>query len=175
MNIKKIFFRFFFPSLFVTFYYLVKYKCKISPRAEVDMSKFLRIGKGTQIGSFCKIKAFDGPLTIGSNVSIGSGSFISADKGGVVMGDYVGVGSNVTIVGNNYKYDQVDVPILLQEKTSKGIRIGDFVWIGSGCSILDGSEIGKGAIISPNSVVSGKIADNVIAQGNPAKAIFERR
>ena len=41
--------------------------------------------------------------------------------------------------------------------------------------ILDGSEIGDGVIIAPNSVVSARIPDNAIVQGNPAKIIFTRR
>ncbi len=175
MKFKKLFFRFFFPPIIVTLYYFIKYRCKVSPRAEVDVSSLLKFGRGTQVGSFCKLKVLDGPLTTGINVSIGSCSFISADKAGVILGDYVGVGPNVKIIGNNYKYDKLDIPIFLQEKTSQGIRIGNNVWIGAGCAILDGSDIGDGAIISPNSVVSGKIAKNTVAQGNPAKAIFVRR
>ncbi len=85
------------------------------------------------------------------------------------------IGPNVTIVGNNYKYDRLDVPVCLQEKTSKGIKIGRDVWVGAGTSILDGANIGDGVIISPNSVVSTKIPEHSIVQGNPAKVIFKRR
>ena len=84
-------------------------------------------------------------------------------------------GPNVCIIENNFHYDKLDVPIYQQEKTSKGIDIGDNVWIGSGCAILDGATIRSGAIITPNSVVSSKIPENAIAQGNPAKVIFTRR
>ena len=174
MKLSKIFRRFLVPSFVVTAYCLLKYKCKISPKAEVELNEYLHIGSGTVVSSFVKIKP-NGPLQIGENVSIGACSFLSADAGGVKIGDYCMIGPNASIIGNNYQYDQLDVPLCQQKKTSKGIHIGDNVWIASGCVILDGATIGNGAIITPNSVVSGKIPDNSIAQGNPAKVIFTRR
>jgi acetyltransferase-like isoleucine patch superfamily enzyme len=86
------------------------------------------------------------------------------------------IGPNCSIIGNNYQYDRLDVPIRLQEKVSpKGIRIANNVWIGAGCTLLDGADIGPGCIITPNSVVSSKLPENSSAQGNPAKVIFTRR
>jgi len=175
MKLKKIAQRFLVPSFVVTAIYACKYRCMVSHRAEVELSPLLRIGKGTQISSFTKIKATDGPLEIGSHVSIGTNCFISADRGGVTIGDYCMISPNVTIIGNNYRYDRLDVPICRQEKTSKGITIGNNVWIGSGVAVLDGARIGDGAIIAPNSVVSGKVGENAIVQGNPAKVVFVRR
>lgn len=174
MNIAKILKRFLLPSFVVTIVYLVKHKCKVSPRAEVDLSPLLKIGRGATISSFSKVKA-NGPMDIGENVSVGTSCFISSDSGGVSIGDYCMVGANACIIGNNYEYDKLDVPICLQKKTSKGIIIGENVWIGSGSMILDGAKIGNGVIITPNSVISTKIADNSIVQGNPAKVIFTRR
>lgn len=163
------------PSFLVTIVYALKYRCMVSPRSEVELSPFLTIGKGTQISSFCKIKASDGPLRIGSNVAIGTNCFISSDKGGVSIGDDCMVSPNVTIIGNNYRYDRLDIPIRKQEKTSKGIRIGANVWLGAGVAVLDGAIIGSGAIVAPNSVVTTEIPENAVAQGNPAKVIFTRR
>ena len=85
------------------------------------------------------------------------------------------IGSNSSIIGNNYHYDSLEIPICQQEKTSKGITIGNNVWLGSGCVVLDGTHIGNGVIITPNSVVTTNIPENAIAQGNPAKVIFTRR
>ena len=175
MKLRKVIQRFLVPSLVVTLIYLWKYGCKISPRAEVELSKNLRIGAGTEIGSFTKIKATDGDLKIGSNVSIGTGCFISADSGGVEIGDFSMISPNVCIVGNNYRYDKLNIPIMKQDKTSKGIVIGDDVWIGVGCVILDGVTIGDHCIIAPNSVVTRSIQAGYVAQGSPAEPIFERR
>lgn len=175
MKLKKVIQRFFVPAPLITLIYYIKYRCMISHKAEVELSPFLEIGRNSKISSFSKIKATDGPLIIGSHVSIGTCCFIASDTMGVKIGDYCLIGPNVTITGNNHKYDRLDIPICVQGKASKGIRIGNNVWIGAGACILDGAEIGNGVIIVPNSVVSIKAPDNVILQGNPAKVIFTRR
>jgi len=175
MNLRKMLQRFLVPSVVVTGVYYLKYKCKVSPRAEVELSPHLTIGRNSEIGSFTKIKATEGLLDIGHDVSIANGCFISAETGGVTIGDFCMISPNVSIVGNGYKYDQLDVPICQQSKVSKGIKIGNNVWLGAGVVVLDGAEIGDGAIVSPNAVVSGRIPGNVIAQGDPAKVIFKRR
>lgn len=163
------------PAPVVTLYYMVKYGAKVSPKAEVELTPLIEIGNKTQISSFTKLKASVGKLIIGKETSIGTNCFISADAGGVTIGDYCLISPNVAIVGNNYKYNRLDIPVCQQEKTSKGISIGNDVWLGAGVAILDGAIIGNGVIVSPNSVVSGKVPDNVIIQGNPAKEIFKRR
>jgi len=60
------------------------------------------------------------------------------------------------------------------EKTSKGIKIGDNVWIGSGCTITDGAVIGDNTIVVANSLVNRRYKDDVIIQGNPGKIILNR-
>lgn len=54
---------------------------------------------------------------------------------------------------------------------SRKIKIGNHVWVGAGASILYGSEIDDGSIIGAESLVKGKIPNNCIAAGNPAKII----
>jgi acetyltransferase-like isoleucine patch superfamily enzyme len=167
--------RFLLPSFVISLIYALRFRALVSPRAEVELSPLLKLGKGTTISSFTKVKATDGPMTIGARVSIGTGCFLHAGSAGVSIGDDSLISPNVSIVGSNYRYDRLDVPIQEQGENSKGITIGNDVWIGVGCAILDGARIGDRAIIAPNSVVSGKISDNSIAAGNPAKPIFTRR
>jgi acetyltransferase-like isoleucine patch superfamily enzyme len=168
--------RFLTPGFVVTLQALSKYGAKISPKAEVEVTPNLRLGKKSVVSSYVKIKSKDGPLHIGNNVEISNFCVITSHTGGTYIGDDTMIGPNVSIIGNNYRYDRLDVPIRLQEKVSpKGIRIGNNVWIGAGCTILDGADIGAGTIVTPNSVVSSKLPENSIAQGNPAKVIFTRR
>ena len=135
----------------------------------------LRVGRGVNISSFCKIKCADGPLTIGEGTQIAPGCFITAHPGGVEIGSDCLIGPNATIAANSYRYDDLDVPIRLQQQVFAGIRIGDNVWIAAGCVVLDGADIGGGTIVTPNSVVSGRVPANSVLQGNPAKVIFTRR
>lgn len=175
MRISKIARRFLVPSSIVSIIYGIKYGCLISHRAEVELSKNLTIGKRTQIGSFTKIKASDGKLNIGEDCFIGNNCFITADAAGVTIGAYSMISASVSIIGNNYRYDDLSIPVSQQEKTSRGITIGEDVWIGASCVILDGSEIGEHCIVAPGSVVSGTIPANSVVQGNPAVVVFERR
>ena len=176
MKIGTLLRRFLTPGFVVTLRAYLKYGCMVSPKAEVEITKNLSIGRKSVVSSFSKIKATDGPLRIGSHVEISNGCVVTSHTRGVEIGDDCMLGPNVSIIGNNYRYDRLDVPLRLQEKISpKGIRLGNNVWIGAGCVILDGADIGSGTILTPNSVVSGKIPENSIAQGNPAKVIFTRR
>jgi acetyltransferase-like isoleucine patch superfamily enzyme len=168
--------RFLTPGFLVTLHAYLKYGCLVSPKAEVEITPHLRIGRRAVVGSFTKIKASDGPLHIGAHVEIANGCVITSYTAGTRIGDDTMIGPNVSIIGNNYRYDRLDVPIRLQEKVSpKGIRIGAGVWIGANCVILDGADIGDGSILTPGSVVAARLPENSIAQGNPAKVIFTRR
>jgi acetyltransferase-like isoleucine patch superfamily enzyme len=176
MKIGTVLRRFLTPGFVVTLRAYLKYGCLVSPKAEVEITPNLSIGRKSVVASFTKIKATDGPLRIGSHVEIANSVTITSHTKGVEIGDDCMIGPNVVIVGNNYRYDRLDVPLRLQEKISpKGIRLANNVWIGAGCVILDGADIGPGTIVTPNSVISGKLPENSIAQGNPAKVIFTRR
>lgn len=167
--------RFLLPRSLVSLRAYLRYRCLVSPRAEVELSRHLRIGPGSVIGSFTKIKSANGPLCIGRETHVATGCFITSHAGGIEIGDDCLVGPNVSIVGSNYRYDDIDRPIRLQRHTSEGIRIADNVWIGAGAAILDGADIGEGCIITPNSVVGGTIPPNGIVTGNPGRVVFVRR
>ncbi|CAN5296988.1 hypothetical protein BH24PSE2_BH24PSE2_13010 [soil metagenome] len=167
--------RFLIPAPLVTLICYAKFRAFVSPRAEVEFSKFLQLGRGVNISSFTKLKASRGPMKIGKAVRIGSGCFIAAQEKGLEIGDYSMIGPNTSVLSGMYNHDRLDVPIIRQGVTSKGTRIASNVFIGSNCIILDGADIGSGVIVSPGSVVSGKIPENVIIQGSPAKVVFERR
>jgi acetyltransferase-like isoleucine patch superfamily enzyme len=166
----------FSPRPVVTLLAYRRFRCFVSPRAEVELSAFLEIGAGTTVGSFTKIKASDGPLHIGENVQISTGCCITSHAAGVTIGDDCLIGPNVSILGNNYRYDDLSLPIRLQGTVSaRGIRIAADVWIGAGCCLLEGADVGPGSILAPNSVVAGPIPPGSIVQGNPAAVIFTRR
>lgn len=167
--------RFLVPPFALSLWAWLKHGVRISPRAEVEWSHHFEAGRGTTIASYCKIKSSSGPFRIGAGTQIASFSFLSSHAGGLEIGRDCMIGPSASITANGYRYDDLDTPIRLQEQTTAGITIGDNVWIAAGAVVLDGADIGSGSIVTPNSVVSGRIPENSVVQGIPAKVIFTRR
>ncbi len=162
------------PGWMVTLIYFFKYRAKMSPKAEVEVSDNLSMGKGCVVGSFSKIKASEGPLNLGRRCGIGTGCFIASGKSGIEIGDNFVCGPNTVISASNYVYSEIGVDIRDQGTTSRGIRIGKNVWIGAGTIVLDGTVLGDNCIVVAGSLVNRRFADNVIIQGNPAKILMKR-
>jgi len=167
----KILKRYVVPQVFISLYYFFKCGAKISPRAEVEVSRNLTFGRRCRVSSFTKIKASDGPLHIGSRCGFGTNCFIASGERGLYIGDNLVCGPNVVIMASSYRYDKLDVHLHDQGLTAKGTRIGKNTWVGAGAVILDGSDIGDNSIVVANSLVSGRFPPESVLQGNPAKPI----
>ena len=167
--------RFLMPAPVVSLLCLVRFKARVSPRAEVELSKGLVLHAGVQIASFCKVKASDGPVEIGPNTHIATGCFLAGIGRGLVIGSDVLIGPNCTVLSNDYIYDDISTPTRKQGLRSLGTRIASNVMLGAGTVVLDGADIGEGVIVAPNSVVSGRIPPNTVVRGNPARVVFQRR
>ncbi|WGL81749.1 acyltransferase [Enterobacter cloacae] len=59
------------------------------------------------------------------------------------------------------------------KQKTKGIVIGDNVWIGCKSVILKGITIGDGAIIASGSIVNRDVPPGTLVAGNPAKIVKE--
>ena len=166
--------RFLVPATLVSLVGWLRWRARISMRAEVELSENLQLGRRTTVSSFTKIKTTDGVVRTGHDCGFATGCFLAAGRGGIELGDHVVCGPNVAIVGVNYRYAELEVPFEEQGITSTGVRIGRNVWIGANCTILDGTVIGDNSIIVPNSLVNRRLPPNIIAQGIPAKVILQR-
>lgn len=108
----------------------------------------------------------------GKNISIGKNVFINSgckfqDWGGIFIGNNVLIGHNVVLATVNHDL----APSKRGNMTLKPIKIEDDVWIGSNSTILQGVNIGKGAIIAAGSVVTKDVEAYTIVGGVPAKFI----
>jgi acetyltransferase-like isoleucine patch superfamily enzyme len=134
-------------------------------------------------------------ITIGSGVFVGRNTILSCKNGDIVLEDHANVGFNVEIfsaarvrvgrnvliaaytylVGGDHLYDRVDLPVLHQGRTARGIDVDENVWLGAHVVVTDGAAIGRDAIIGAGAVVTGEVPPFHIATGVPAKVIRDRR
>ncbi|MGO7425601.1 DapH/DapD/GlmU-related protein, partial [Rhizobium ruizarguesonis] len=112
-----------------------------------------------------------GDIIFGDDCTINPYACVS---GKVTCGHGVRIASHASIVGFNHGFDDPTIPIHRQGVVSIGIVIGDDVWIGANCVILDGATIGNGAVIAAGAVVTGDIPAMAIAGGVPARVLRSR-
>jgi FkbH-like protein len=110
----------------------------------------------------------DALIDIGSHVTINYGcSIFSARR--VFIGDRVMIGNLSIIADTRYASAAKDEQLIHDE--AEPIEIGDGVWLASRVTILPGTKIGAGTVITAGSIVSGEIPAGVIAGGNPARVL----
>ena len=173
-NVRKITQRFLVPRFAISLYYFFRFGARVSPRAEVELSGNMRFGRGCVISSFSKFKATSGPVVLGPRCGFATGCFVSSGEEGINIGKNFVCGPNVSITASTYRYDTLDVHLEDLGSTSKGVRIGDNVWVGANSTIVDGADLGDNTVVVANSLVNRRYPPNSILQGTPAKVIFKR-
>jgi acetyltransferase-like isoleucine patch superfamily enzyme len=139
----------------------------------------IHLGRDTVIAPHVALSAGWGPnqadlpervVAIGDRCLIGRGSSVIGHLS-IEIGDDVWTGHGVHITDMNHGYDDVERPISVQHQPESPVTIGDGSWLGHGTVVLPGAHIGRHVVIGANSVVTGKIPDNTVAVGVPARVI----
>lgn len=93
----------------------------------------------------------------------------------ISIGDRLVASMNVHFLTHDYSYTTAMIAINEKPETDIGIlreiKVGDNVFIGMNSILLPGVEVGDNVIIGAGSVVRGKIPDNSVVSGNPAKFV----
>jgi len=133
-------------------------------------------------------------ITVGNGVFLGRGTILSCKDGDIVLGDHVNIGfnsevfsgSSVTVgayglfaaytylVGGGHEFDRREVPVVEQARRSKGIALGENVWLGAGAKVMDGVRIGRDVVVGAGAVVTEDLPDGVVAVGVPARVVKKR-
>lgn len=98
-------------------------------------------------------------------------------SGKLYIGERVVISTRVTILTHDYSINTkiaANSPSCIKSNDIgifKSVHINDWSFLGAGCIILPGTNIGKYCIIGAGAVVKGNIPDNSIVIGNPAKII----
>lgn len=111
---------------------------------------------------------------IGSDVYIADDLLIVeelAERGNITIGDRVSIAPRVTLVTSSHPNNS---RIRGFAPLSQGpIVIEDDAWLGTGCVVLPGVRIGRGAVIGANSVVLQDVPPLHIVAGQPARTVRE--
>jgi acetyltransferase-like isoleucine patch superfamily enzyme len=134
-------------------------------------------------------------ISIARGVFLGRNTILSCKNGDIVLEEDANIGFNVEVfsaaqvrvgrkvlvaaytylVGGDHLYDRVDVPVLEQGRTARGIDVDDNVWLGAHVVVADGVRIGRDAVIGAGAVVTSDVPPFHVAAGVPARVIRDRR
>lgn len=102
---------------------------------------------------------------------------ITSPKQKVIIKNYTAIGPGSTIIAGNH-IPTVSVPQFLSyigiNDVNSSLTIEEDVWIGANSTILYKANIGRGAVIAANSVVTKEVPPYAIVSGIPAKIVGVR-
>jgi maltose O-acetyltransferase len=141
----------------------------------------IRITSSTQFGwpaspgsyscSYVDARTLNALIEIGENTIINNGTTLIAEGAGISIGDRCLIGSEVVIMDTNFHEMEVGRRHMADSNTRQ-VVIGNDVFIGSRVTLMKGSNIGDGCIISNGAVVMGlNVAPMSIIAGNPARIV----
>lgn len=131
-------------------------------------------GKKSNSSSYIKYLKKIG-VKIGENCRIFNLKTVSIDTQNprlLQIGDNVRITSGVIILTHDYSWSVLSVKYGEMFGNVGEVKIGNNVFIGMNSIILKNTTIGNNVIIGAGSIVSGKIDDDSVYCGNPAKKIM---
>ena len=143
----------------------------LAGRPHIDNQGYLAIGARSvficDMGPMSLRTGPSGRLLLGETVIMNFGSLISANLS-VTIGNQVSIGQYCVITDTE---GADGAP----EAEASPIEISDGVWMAARVTVLPGSKIGAGSVITAGSIVSGEIPAGVIAGGIPARVLRRLR
>jgi acetyltransferase-like isoleucine patch superfamily enzyme len=157
----------------------------------------IRLGDGVTVDDLVVLDAkgtANRGIDVGRGVFLGRGTILSCKDGDISIGDHgnfgfhceVFSGSSVTVgrhalfaaqaylVGGGHEFERPELAVIDQPRTSRGIVLGDNVWLGTGAKVLDGVRVGSDVVVGANAVVNADLPDGAIAAGVPARVLRSR-
>lgn len=147
--------------------------CFVAPDARV----FAEPKREIVIGARCSIAAgcfLHGPLRLGDDVSVNPRVVLDGGAAGIV----VGAGTRIAVDVHVFAWDHgmaAERGIREQPVRSRGVVIGEDVWVGAGAGITDGVTVGDHAVVGMHAVVTRDVPAWAIVAGSPARVVGDRR
>lgn len=147
----------------------------VSPRLRARLLRMLgaQVGKNVRVyeARFFNLQTGFRNLHVADDVHIGTASLLDLASP-LVLGQGVVVSPGATLLTHSDPGAAHGSPQAERfPPTHRGVSISPSVWIGAGAVILDGSEIGREAVIAAGAVVTGDVPAGEIWGGVPAARI----
>lgn len=137
---------------------------------QISLGDCVKIGSYSKLLSTSHLATFGIGLTMGNHSAVGDFTHFGA-PGGITIGNDVIMGSYVSFHSENHNFSDTTKLIREQGVTSRGIIIGNNVWVGAKVTFLDGCVVGNNSVVAAGAVVNGVFPDNSVIGGVPAKII----
>lgn len=137
---------------------------------------FAEPGRTIHLASGCAIAAdtfLHGPITLGEHVSINHHACLDGGRAGITIGAHSRLAAYTSLYAFNHRMAQ-DALIREQPVESRGIRLGEDVWLGAHAGVVDGVCLGDGVVVGMGAIVTRDAPTNAILAGNPARIIGSR-
>ena len=152
---------------------------RLTGLAHIHMGENFSAGDGLWLDAITSFagETYTPKLTIGPNCNVSDNVHIACTNAvtiaeGLLCGSRVVISDHAHgIYSGSTQSSPAERPVLRPLSKDRKVIIGRNVWIGDGCAILAGADLGDGAIIGANSVVNGPVPPNTIAAGTPARPI----
>lgn len=115
-----------------------------------------------------------GPVTLGARSSLNPYVVVLGGRAGVRIGADCRIASGARLVAFEHGIAPEE-SVREQSVSSRGIVLGDDVWIGANAVVTDGVVIGDHAIVGAGAVVTKGVPVYAIVGGVPARILGDRR
>lgn len=131
------------------------------------------IGDDVEIDNDCRlVAANDAILEFKDKCFIGPYCVFNAGSN-ITLGSYTISGGFVHVQSSNHGMVR-DKKIWLQKHNYSPVLIGEDVWLGGGCTILQGVTLANGSVVAAKAVVTKDVSEFSIVAGVPARVIGQR-
>lgn len=112
-------------------------------------------------------------IEIGSRTFIGNNTHLACTEDGsmIKVGDHCMLSSCVQIrTGDSHSILDMDGNRI---NPAASVYIGDHCWLGQGCKVMKGVNLGNDSVVSTGAIVTKSFGNNVLVGGLPAKILKE--
>jgi acetyltransferase-like isoleucine patch superfamily enzyme len=137
---------------------------------KIFLGDAVKIGAYSNVSSTSHLSKYGKGLKMGNHSAIGDFAQFGA-AGGIEIGNDVIMGSYISFHSENHNFSDPTMLIREQGVTSKGIKLGNNIWVGAKVTFLDGCEVGDHSVVAAGAVVNGIYPPQSVIGGVPAKVI----